>query len=75
MHGVDHRARRAFRVIEVTVTRRVVDRPEDGVISKSGELQRRENQHGIALFQPYRREKFERECVVFKFVQERGVEG
>lgn len=75
MHDLDHRACRAFRVIEVTVTRRVVDRPEDGVISKSGELQRRENQHRIALFQPYRREKFERERVVFEFVQERGVEG
>ena len=43
--------------------------------SKARELQRRQNEHRVALFEAHRGEEFERERVALEFVQQRRIEG
>jgi hypothetical protein len=75
VQDVQHDARGGAGIVELTVARGLIDRPELGVTAQRRQMQRRQNEHGVSLFDSHAREKFKREQVVFESGEEDGVEG
>jgi len=76
VNGASPRGRRARRrrIFELAVTRGPIDRPELFVAVQRRQMQRRQDEHRISLFDAHAREQFQRERVVFEQGEQGRVE-